>query len=154
VAKAGSKDSQVPVTAATPQPYSFEPIPTVELPGAYPVLDILGSFLMWADEHQARKLLAERKVQILRRKKGKGKIIGLMVIPDPDMPADQIVSQKKFFGLPHRRETEDNPANVWTQDKMGSTRKSIPNARARWCRKVCKQVVLDCLTKNVQKRAA
>lgn len=132
--------------------YAFEPIPTVELPDRLPVLDQLGSFLMWVDEHTARKLIKERKAMILRQKRGRGKIIGLMAIPDPDLPPDKHCSRKTYFGLPHRRETEDNPANVWTQDKMGSTHKGIPNGYARWARDVCKQVMTDCIV--TEKKAA
>ena len=110
------------------------------------MLDILGSFLMWVSEHDARRLLSMRKVELVRRKKGKGKIIGLMVILDPDMPANQIISRKKYFGLPHRRETEFNPPHVWTQDVMGSTTKGRANKHARFCRAVCKQVILDTLS--------
>jgi len=158
LAKDDVKDCRLPVTAATPQlylappaaaPFSerylFTPIPTVQLPERYPVLDILGSFIMWVSEHDARRLLRARKVELLRRKKGKGKIIGLMAILDPDMPEDQIISRKKYFGQPHRRETEDNPPHVWAQDKMGSTTRGRANKHARFCRAACRAALELCL---------
>lgn len=142
--------SQLPVTESAP--YVCEPVPDAPLPDLLPVLNPLGGFVMWADEHKARALLRERLVVILRRKT---KIRGLQIIAMPDiMPPDQLCSQKRFFGLPHRRETNDNPARVWMQDRMGDTSAKrgtmycISNARARWCRKVCMAVISSCSSKK------
>jgi hypothetical protein len=142
----GRSVNQLPVTES--KPYVCEPVPPAPFPDLLPVLDPLGGFIFWADEHKARAMLREKQVVILRRKT---KIRGLQVIVDPNvMSIDQICSQNRFFGLPHRRDTHDNPARVWAQDRMGDTAAkrgtmySLPNGRARWCRKVCMAVVTSC----------
>jgi len=127
-----------------PEVYVCEPIPEALFPDLIPVLDMAGGFLFWADETQARKLVSAQQVRICRTKK---KIRALQAT----CAAAKIVTfesgrRAALFGLPHRRETEENPAHVWTQDKMGSSSmKHGDNKRAVWSRKACKAVVTSCL---------
>ncbi len=140
---------QLPVTNSTP--YVCAPIPPPPFPGLFKVLDPLGGFLFWATEDQARELLSKRQAVLLWRGSGRKKrVCGLQAIVELDVPPDKICTQKRFFGLPHKHETDTNPPRVWTQDKMGdSSSKSGDNSKARWCRKVCRAVVTSCI-----KRAA
>jgi hypothetical protein len=149
VSKAHLKRSQLPVTARAP--YVCEPIPAGDLNYLVPVLDPLGSFLFWADEELARSLIKAGQVRICRTKR---KIRALQAITSLDnVPPHKRCIQKKLFGLPHRRETETNPAGVWTQDALGYTHSEpgtlmpIDNARAKWARRVCTEVLLSCLKK-------
>jgi hypothetical protein len=147
---------QLPVTDSTP--YVFAPIPE-GFSDLIPVLDPLGSFLFFADETLARQLVAKHQVRIVRPKKQntakKQQVRALQALgPLDDVPAGLICSQNRYFGIPNQRETDVNPPWVWTQDKMGDTSlhpgragrpgRLVDDRRARWSRKVCMAVVLDC----------
>jgi hypothetical protein len=149
VSKADLKRSQLPVTDK--KLYVCEPIPAAQFPDMLPVLDPLGGFLFWADEQLARALLKKDQVRIFRTPT---KIRALQAKgPLDEVPPNKVCSQNRYFGLPHHRETDTNPARVWTQDRMGSTSARpdrmmpVDDKRARWCRKVCIAVVNSCTKK-------
>jgi hypothetical protein len=127
------------------------PIPSGDFPDMLPVLDPLESFLFWADEQLARHLIKKGQVRIFRTKH---KIRALQALGAlDDLPPSKVCSQNRYFGLPHKRETDTNPARVWTQDRMGSTSyrsdhlMPVDDKRAAWCRKVCRTVVNSCIKK-------
>jgi hypothetical protein len=128
-------------------PYVCLPIPPAEFPDLIPVIDRLGSFLFMADEPFARELLKKQQVRICRTKKN---IRALQLKAAPDAALAKLISQRRYFGVPHRRETETNPARVWTQDQMGHTNGEkdrlmpVDDRRAEWCRRVCMEVVRSC----------
>jgi hypothetical protein len=142
VSKADLKGSQLPVT--DPAPYVCEPIPAGHFPDVLPVLDKLGGFLFWADEDLARSLVRKHQVRICRTK---NKVRALQALQELTAIKDEKrCSMVKFFGIPNRRETEENPARVWTQDKMGhSSMRYGDDKRAVWSRKACREVVTSCL---------
>jgi hypothetical protein len=129
------------------EPYVLEPVPEGSYPDMVPVLDLAGGFIFWADETLARKLVGLHQVKICRTPK---KIRALQaVVSTADLTDSKPCSRAALFGIPHRRETDDNPARVWTQDKMGSSSmRDGDNKRAVWSRNVCKAVVTSCLTKK------
>jgi hypothetical protein len=155
LSKGDLKSSQLPVTDTTP--YVCEPIPDGDFPDMVPVLDVLGSFMFFADEQLARSFVVKHQVRIFRTAR---KIRALQALTTlEDLPASLICSQNRYFGLPNRRETDTNPARVWTQDRMGNTIPSrgsnlmpIDDSRARFCRKVCFAVVTSC-AKSAKKAA-
>jgi hypothetical protein len=150
LSKGDLKRSQLPVTDTTP--YVCQPIPAGEFPDMVPVLDVLGSFMFWADEQLARSFVAKHQVRIFRTPR---KIRALQALTTLDgVPANEICSQNRYFGLPNRRETDTNPARVWTQDRMGNTIPSrgpnlmpVDDSRARSCRRACFAVVTSCSKK-------
>lgn len=138
------------------KPYVCAPIPDGAFPDQIPVVDSLGGFLFMADDDQARELVKQQKVRVWRTSK-KHKLRALQAIISLE-ELQKIVSQRRFFGVPHRRETETNPPRVWTLDNMGRTDVNrdnlmpIDDKRARWCRKVCMEVVNSCRV-NLKKAA-
>lgn len=126
--------------------YVCEPVPEGSYPDMVPVLDLAGGFLFWADETLARKLVSLHQVKICRTPK---KVRALQaIVVTKDLADLKPCSRAALFGIPHKRETEDNPARVWTQDKMGrSSMRDGDDKRAIWSRNVCKAVVTSCLKK-------
>ena len=137
VSKADLKGSQLPVTVSAP--YVCAQIPAGLFPDMLPVLDEMGGFMFWADETLARSLVAKHQVEICRTT---NKIRALKATCRITDLADQKPSSHgALFGVPHKRETDENVYRVWTLERMGWAN----DKKAQWCRKVCKEVLTSCI---------
>jgi len=78
------------------------------------VVDEAGVHLFWADEERAHELLVERKVHLVRRG-GRARV--LVARPDVAAPLTlRLEGRGSALGglrTSDKRETEDNPPNVW-----------------------------------------
>ena len=98
-----------------------------------PLLNNDGSFVAWLSEADARRLIRERKVHLLHTKK---RVRAVRVIEEVVTPTKPAAVRRRGVGDSHKRDARDNPAGVWTIDR-------IP----RSLRPVFRQVVTECMTK-------
>jgi hypothetical protein len=103
-----------------------------------PLTDPESNFLYWVDDERARDLVSMGKARFLRTKK---KIRGVELVPpgqSAKAPASKpikptVIRKRGTTGDSHRQERTDNPAGVWTIDRV-----------ARNKRNLFLQVVTDC----------
>jgi hypothetical protein len=88
------------------------------MPFRLSVQDASGKHLYWADEEEARQLIKERKVRILRTKK---RIRGLRAVGS--IVASQATLRGK--GYSHDHETNTNPKGVWTLVRIPESTRDI-----------------------------
>jgi hypothetical protein len=107
--------------------------PDTALPRKLAVLDDAGAHLFWADEDQARKLLRDQKVELLRTKKGR--VLGLRAIGLPTLVKSKppnLVGKR----YSHNRETEQNPRGCWELIRISGTHRRLLKTAIDQCTKV------------------
>jgi hypothetical protein len=90
------------------------------------VIGVSGEHLMWADDARARELVKLGQARPIRRK-GRDRV--LQAVAGWKKPGEVNLSGRGTAldrtRYSHRRETEDNPQNVWTLVRLGASTRPI-----------------------------
>ena len=88
------------------------------------LIDHAGEHLMWLTVSQATQLIAEKRAEAIGTRRRPLRKVRFRT-PEPDMRGRRVIIRGLALGGSHRHERQDNPAGVWTIDRLQSSTRNI-----------------------------
>lgn len=79
---------------------------------------------MWVDFEEAQRLIRSRQVTCIRHN-GKIRALRAFNTADRSKPEKPTPLRRRSIGDSHKNERRDNPAGVWTIDRIGKSTRTI-----------------------------